>query len=131
MPANTITSESSFSEIKGMDLSKILIHISDRDKWRFILDQVTRLIDTESTNSSKVTLVVDGFAVGVCIACDRMLKQQMNDFVDKGFRIVACEDSLHLLNMRPDNLPEFIEAVPNGMGEVIRLKSQGYQYIKA
>jgi intracellular sulfur oxidation DsrE/DsrF family protein len=60
-----------------------------------------------------------------------MLRQQMTDFVDKGFRILACEDSLHLLNMKPDNLPEFIEAVPSGMGEVIRLKSQGYQYIKA
>jgi intracellular sulfur oxidation DsrE/DsrF family protein len=131
VPANIIASGTSFGEIKGMDFSKILIHISDRDKWRFVLGQVDSFVDIESTESPKVILVADGFAVGVCIACDRLLRQQMTDFVDKGFRIVACVDSLRLLNMRPENLPEFIGAVPSGMGEVIRLKSQGYQYIKA
>ena len=114
-----------------MDPSRILVHISDRDKWRSVLNQVERLSDTEVVNSLAVTIIADAFAVGVCIACDRNLRQQMADFVAEGFRILACEESLRFLNMKPENLPDFIQAVPNGAEEIIRLQGKGFQYVKA
>jgi intracellular sulfur oxidation DsrE/DsrF family protein len=131
MPANTITTGVFFSEMKGEDPAKILIHISDRDKWRFVLNQIARLMEVEKGSKPDVRIIADGFAVGVCIACDRMLREQMADFVRGGGRLLGCEESLRFLNMKPENLPDFIGAVPNGMEEIIRLQRKGFQYIKA
>ena len=113
-----------------MTVSKILIHISDRDKWRFVLKQVARLSEVKEGSKPDVTIIADGFAVGVCIACDRMLREQMADFVQRGGRLRGCEESLRFLNMKSENLPDFIQAVPNGVEEIIRLQNKGFQYVK-
>jgi intracellular sulfur oxidation DsrE/DsrF family protein len=33
--------------------------------------------------------------------------------------------------MKSENLPDFVQAVPNGVEEIIRLQGQGFQYVKA
>jgi intracellular sulfur oxidation DsrE/DsrF family protein len=33
--------------------------------------------------------------------------------------------------MKPDNLPDFIQSVPNGVKEIIQLQDEGCHYIKA
>jgi hypothetical protein len=114
-----------------MDPSKILIHISDRDKWRFVLKQSARLTEGKKGGKPHVIVIADSFAVGVCIACDRMLRVQMADFVDGGGRLLGCEESLRFLNMKSENLPDFIQAVSNGLEEIIRLQLEGFQYVKA
>jgi hypothetical protein len=131
MPANSITSGASFSEIHGMELSKIVIHISDRDKWRLVLNQIAQIMEVEVASKPDIIIIADGFAVGVCIACDRMLREQMADFVDGGGRLLGCEESLRFLNMKSENLPDFIQAVSNGLEEIIRLQLEGFQYVKA
>ncbi len=107
-------------------LPQILIHISDRDKWRFVLDQIARLMEVEEGSKPDVTIIADGFAVGVCIACDRMLREQMADFVRGGGQLLECEESLRFLNMKSENLPDFILPVPNGVGEVIKVQGEGF-----
>ena len=109
-----------------MSLAKIIIHISDRDKWRFVLNQIARLMEVEEGSKSDVTIIADGFAVGVCIACDRMLREQMADFVRGGGQLLECEESLRFLNMKSENLPDFILPVPNGVGEVIKVQGEGF-----
>ena len=119
------------SGVTTVAVSKILIHISDRDKWRFVLNQIARLSEVEEGSKPDVTIIADGFAVGVCIACDRMLREQMAGFVQGGGRLLGCEESLRFLNMKSENLPDFIQAVPNGVEEIIRLQGKGFQYVKA
>ena len=114
-----------------MTVTRILIHISDRDKWRFVFHQIARLIEIEEKSKTEFTILADGFPVGVCIACDRMLREQMADFVQEGGRILGCDESLRFLNMKSENLPDFVQAVPNGVEEIIKLRGQGFQYVKA
>ena len=114
-----------------MSLPKILIHISDRDKWRFVLNQIARITEVEEGSKQDVIIIADAFAVGVCIACDRILREQMANFVSEGGRIRGCEESLRFLNMKSENLPDFIQAVPNGLEEIVRLQLRGFQYLKA
>ena len=114
-----------------MALAKIIIHISDRDKWAPVLGQVSRLFDIDGESNLKVTLIADVFAGGVCIACNQSLRQQMDQFVRKGGRILVCEESLRFLNMKPENLPDFVQPVSNGVKEIIKLQGEGFRYIKA
>jgi intracellular sulfur oxidation DsrE/DsrF family protein len=114
-----------------MTVCKVLIHISDREKWRSVLSQVSRLTEASDVDSLQITILADAFAGAVCIACDRLLRQRMEVCVKEGHRILACEDSLRSLNMKPENLPDFIQSVPNGVKEIIQLQDEGCHYIKA
>lgn len=119
------------SGVTGMAVCKVLIHISDRDKWRSVLNQVSRLTEARDVDRLEITIIADTFAGAVCIACDRLLRRRMEDCVKEGHRILVCEDSLQSLNMKPENLPDFIQPVPNGVQEIIKLQDEGCHYIKA
>ena len=114
-----------------MTVCRVLIHISDRDKWGSVLSQVARLTEASDVESPEITVIADAYAGAVCIACDRMLRRRMEDCVKEGHRILACEDSLRSLNMNPEQLPDFIKPVANSVREIIKLQDEGCHYIKA
>ena|GEM_PF-6856930 len=109
---------------------KILIHISDRDKWPAVFSQLAHLLNREDSTDIKIAILADVFAGSVCIACNPELEQQMSAFVKSGHRILTCEESLRCLNIKTDKLPDFIQLAPTAVGEIIRLLGEGYQYIK-
>ena len=109
---------------------KILIHISDRDKWSAVLSLVNSLIERANPSKLTVTIVADLFAGAVCLACSKILRDQMLAFVDVGHRVLICEDSLRSLNLRPEAMPGFVEIIPNSLAEILQLKAQGFEYLK-
>jgi intracellular sulfur oxidation DsrE/DsrF family protein len=109
---------------------KILIHISDRDKWLSALGQARAFAAADSSDGLELIILADTFAGAVCIACDRRLREQMEDFVRAGHTITACEQSLRNLNLRPEALPNFIRTVPSSLSEIIRRQLEGFHYIK-
>jgi len=109
---------------------KVLIHISDRDKWSLVLGQALAFSREMAANDLELIIVADIFAGAVCVACDRNLRETMVEFVDAGHQIEACEESLRKLNLRPEKLPEYIRTVPNALPEIIRRQREGFHYIK-
>lgn len=81
-------------------------------------------------NDSAIIIIADIFAGAVCIACNKSLKQQMIDFVEAGQKIVVCEESIKCLNIPLKSLPDFVQTVPVSLPEIIRLKGEGFRYIK-
>ena len=113
-----------------MPVNKILIHISDRDKWPAVFSQLAPLLDQDDSTDMKIAILADVFAGAVCIACNPELEQQMSAFVKSGHRILTCEESLRCLNIKTEKLPGFIQLTLTALGEIIRLLKEGYQYIK-
>jgi len=111
-------------------MAKLLIHLSDRDKWVPVLNLVASLAAQPVTGSWEVIIVADIFGGGVCVACNKALSQQMMDFVAAGNRILVCLESLRFLNLRPESLPEFVEVVPNSLEEISKRLAEGWQYVK-
>lgn len=109
---------------------KVLIHISDRDKWSSALRQARALVAANSSGRLELIVLADIFAGAVCIACDRRLREQMEEFVRAGHTITACEQSLRNLNLRPEALPEFMRTVSNAFSEIIQRQLEGFHYIK-
>ena len=109
---------------------KLLIHISDRDKWGSVISLVTRMMADSEGKEFEIIIIADIFAGAVCIACNKSLKQQMIDFVDAGQRILVCEESIRCLNIPLKSLPEFVQSVPVALHEIIRLQDRGFHYIK-
>lgn len=109
---------------------RVLIHLSDRDKWSQALAQALSFARETAPSGLELVIVADIFAGAVCIACDRKLRETMIEFVEAGHRIEACEESLRRLNIRPEALPDFIRRVPNALSEIIRRQREGFHYIK-
>jgi len=109
---------------------KLLIHISDRDKWSAVLSLVDSLIQRTGQDGLTIIIVADLFAGAVCLACSKILREQMLAFVTAGHRLLICEDSLRSLNLRPESLPEFVEIIPNSLVQILQLRAQGFEYVK-
>jgi intracellular sulfur oxidation DsrE/DsrF family protein len=86
--------------------------------------------DSPGGRDIHVVVVADIFAGGVCLACSKALRDNLQALVERGHRILVCLDSLKSLNLKNSGLPEFMEAVPNSLGEISRLRAEGYQYVK-
>ena len=113
-----------------MVYNKILIHISDRDKWLSVIGLVNRLLDENNDNHIEIIIIADIFAGAVCLHCNQSLKQQMIDFVETGQRILICEESLKCLNIPMKSLPDFVQTVPLSLPAIIQWQEEGFQYIK-
>jgi intracellular sulfur oxidation DsrE/DsrF family protein len=110
--------------------NKILIHISDRDKWLSVIGLVNRLLDENNENHIEIIIIADIFAGAVCLHCNQSLKQQMIDFVETGQRILICEESLKCLNIPMKSLPDFVQTIPLSLTAIIQWQDEGFHYIK-
>jgi intracellular sulfur oxidation DsrE/DsrF family protein len=106
---------------------KLLLHISDRDKWPTALALIKALVDQSQW---KIVVIADIFAVGICVACNKILSEQMQALVEAGHKILLCRDSLQALNIPDRNLPAFMSIIPNALAEIIKRQAEGYRYIK-
>jgi intracellular sulfur oxidation DsrE/DsrF family protein len=113
-----------------MSETRVLIHISDRDKWSSALGEVKAFMTADSASRREVIVLADIFAGAVCIACDRRLRELMKELVEGGLAIWACEQSLRNLNLRPEALPAFIRTVPNALSAIVQKQLEGFHYIK-
>jgi intracellular sulfur oxidation DsrE/DsrF family protein len=109
---------------------KMLLHISDRDKWPVALRLVQSLMASAPEEEFQVVIVADVFAGAVCLACHRALRGQMEALVAAGHQIRVCASSLQALNLRQEGLPEFMIPIPNSLAEIPVRLAEGYQYIK-
>lgn len=106
---------------------KLLLHISDRDKWSTALALIKALADQ---SPGEMVIIADIFAVGICVACNKILGEQMQALVAAGHKILLCGDSLQALNIPAKNLPAFMSIIPNSLAEIIQRQAEGYRYIK-
>ena len=113
-----------------MTVYKLLIHLSDRDKWSSVFGLINKMMIEIEGNKLEIIIIADIFAGAVYIACNKSLKNQMVNFVKAGQRIVVCEESIKCLNISLKSLPDFVQTVPVSFPEIIRLKSEGFHYIK-
>jgi intracellular sulfur oxidation DsrE/DsrF family protein len=113
-----------------MAACKVLIHVSDRDKWSSALGQAKAFSEANSSSGLELIILADIFAGAVCIACDRRLREQMEEFVQAGHKIMACEHSLRTLNFRPESLPGFIGTIHDAFSEIVQRQMEGFHYIK-
>jgi intracellular sulfur oxidation DsrE/DsrF family protein len=105
----------------------LLLHISDRDKWSAALALIKSLAHQ---SQMEMVIIADIFAVGICVACNKIMSEQMQALVAAGHEIFVCRDSLQALNLPVGNLPEFTAVIPNSLAEILKRQAEGWQYVK-
>lgn len=109
---------------------KAVFHVDELEKWRLLLNNVANLM-AEVEGSLKIVVVANSVAVEEYVAeafAGNLGK--MESLAEQGVQFVACQNALRAHNVEQDGLPQFVQIVPAGVYELVRLQHEGYAYLK-
>lgn len=111
---------------------KLIIHISDRDKWQTALNNINNTIKALRT-PYKIVVVANVNAIQGYL--DPEIRAQITAINDSDVVFTACNNSLVGQNVAPSTLnpadvPSKIEIVPVGIIAIVEHQNQGYAYMK-
>lgn len=110
---------------------KVVFHVDEIEKWGLALANVTNLLAGMEHYTIKVKVVANSVAVrAFSKVVESRFAKIMSDLSKQGVRLVACNNALKNQNLDPGELLEFVEVVPAGVVELVRLQHQGYAYLK-
>ncbi len=117
-----------------MDKLKVVFHINDPSRWQTALGNITNLLKDVGDDAAEVVVLTNG--PSVTAYSDSALMEKIKELAQRGVRFRACRNSLKNLCsggdvcINEENLPDFIEVVPAGITELVRLQSEGFAYVK-
>ncbi|WP_300382138.1 DsrE family protein [Clostridium sp.] len=112
--------------------TKAIFHIDNLSNWSLLLKNVSNLLNVIDITNSEVEVLANSEAVKTYNPINYSDKEVifMKDLNNKGVKFVACNNSLNSLNLKKEDLIEFIDIVPVGVLELIIKQQEGYSYIK-
>ncbi len=110
---------------------KTLLHIStdDTEKVSELLGNIKNLRDDDTVENRETVVLMNGDAVKTALQ-DSKASEFFRDDLEKGVSFRVCSNSLEGRDIKPENLVEGVEVVESGVGELTKLQSEGFSYIR-
>jgi intracellular sulfur oxidation DsrE/DsrF family protein len=110
---------------------KVVFQVSDGDpaKWGLTLNNVNNVMDALGDKNIDIEVVVYGPAIGM-LKFDSPMGDRVNDAVNAGVKVVACENTMKAKKLSKDDMLASIGYVPAGVVEIITKESQGWSYVR-
>ncbi|MDS0294842.1 DsrE family protein [Halogeometricum luteum] len=109
---------------------KTVFHLTSGDvsDWRHALGNVSNLLDDGTVEVEEVALLINGDAIHLFTEGSPLAEEvrALGDDV----RCLGCRNSLTGRDIPESRLLANVESVPSGVGELTRLQSEGYAYLK-
>ena len=107
-----------------------VIHLTsdDGDDWGHAIRSARQLVDNEWLAHDGVTLLPHRAGVRI-VARDSTHADEVRDLLDRGVAVTVGESCLDALDLRGDTLAG-VETVSSGVTELVRLQSEGHNYVK-
>jgi len=122
---------------------KALIHVNEAARWEIALGNIANLLKAAGEDDVEIVLLANGEGVDGYVAHGRNGPKKgacsidmadrisaMTALSKKGISFLACRNALAAQNISLDDLPQFVTVVPAGMVQLIKLRDQGFAYIK-
>ena len=110
---------------------KTVLHISDDDtrKVSELLGNIRNLREDSSVDNEATVVLMNGDAVNTALGdseAAEFFREELENMVS--FRV--CSNSLKGRDIEPEDLLQGIEVVESGVGELTKLQSEGFSYIR-
>jgi len=111
-------------------IHKVVFQVSDPvpGKWGLTLNNVNNLMDALGSNV-EIEVVVYGPGIGM-LGLDSPVGDRVNDAVNAGVKIVACENTMKAKHLTKDDMLASIGYVPGGVIELMSKEEAGWSYIR-
>ncbi|GGL61958.1 DsrE family protein [Halocalculus aciditolerans] len=105
-----------------------VFHLGSADRAARALSNARNLLGDETVRVDAVAVVANGDGVRALLRRG----EYREDVADLGGRVdfLACANSLDRYDLTPDDLADGVDVVSSGVGELTRLQSGGYAYVK-
>jgi hypothetical protein len=107
---------------------RTVFHVSAPDQLAYTDAKVTNLIADTTVETERIAVVLDSAAVIDAAATD--LREVPGAVLAEGASFLVCSNALRGAEHGEDQLPDGVEVVSSGVGELTRLQEQGYAYIR-
>ena len=109
---------------------KTVIHLTsdDEDDWGHAVRSARQLAANEWLAHDDLTLLPHRAGVRI-VSPDSTHAAAVRELIDQGVTVTVGESCLDALDMRRRTL-EGVETVSSGVTELVRLQSDGYNYVK-
>lgn len=110
---------------------KIVIQVSDGDakKWNLSLNNALNVQKEVGKNASVIEIVAFGPGINM-LKFDSEVGARVQEALAAGISIVACENSMHGMQLKPADMLAGVGYVKAGVVEIARKQQAGYAYIR-
>jgi intracellular sulfur oxidation DsrE/DsrF family protein len=110
---------------------KAVFQVSDADpmKWNLTMNNVNNALKDLDEGGADLEVVVYGPGIGM-LKSDSPVGERVAQVRKLGVRVVACENTMHGMQLTPAQMLPTIGYVPSGVVELIKRQGEGYAYIR-
>lgn len=94
-----------------------------------VIQNARTLLGDDSVAVDQLAVVAHGGGVDLLVA-DGRFGEYVTELLDDGVDVAACETSMRRQDVTAADLVDGVRTVETGLGEVTRLQSEGYQYLR-
>lgn len=124
---------------------KLLVHVNEPERWSVALAGITNFLNDVGDEHAAVIVVsngagVKGFLKGslppptlqgeACSIRTGADIPAMELLARRGVAFLVCKHALNAQDIHTEQLPSFVNVIPAGMTEMVRLQAEGFAYIK-
>ncbi|MBP1986190.1 DsrE family protein [Halolamina salifodinae] len=107
---------------------RTVFHVSDADAYRVTESKVRNLLADESVDIDAVAVVID-HPNSIDAAAGR-LRETTEALVSDGAKVKLCTNAFGGADAAEEAFPPGVELVSSGVGELTRLQTEGWAYIR-
>lgn len=110
---------------------KAVFHLTSDDHrvHTRIVNNVENLLDDETVDLDAVALVANGGGLGLLTGASGQ-RSEIEELRDRGVAFKQCGNTLDGADADEGDLLDGVELVSSGVGELTRLQSEGYAYLR-
>jgi len=111
--------------------NKVIFSVTDNDKgkWNLVLNNATAVQKNVGAKDIDVEVVVWGPGINM-LKMESVVGNRVDELVEKGIKVVACETTMHDLKLTPQDMLPSIGYVPGGVIELMQRQQQGWAYVR-
>jgi intracellular sulfur oxidation DsrE/DsrF family protein len=111
-------------------MKAVFHHSSGDDEMHArVVNNVANLLDDETLDLESVVLVANSGGLGLLLQ-ETNQREQVEALQERGVVFKQCRNTLDGTGTSEDDLLDGVEVVPSGVGELTRLQTEGYAYLK-
>jgi len=107
---------------------RTVFHVTTEEQLSYVDAKVRNLLADGTVEIERAVVVVD--APGAIDAAAGRLRGNAEGVLEAGGGFEVCSNAVRGAASSPDDLPEGVETVPSAVGQLTRLQSEGYAYVR-
>lgn len=107
------------------------VNVDGAEQWQGILNNVENLQKALGRDTTDIEVVTHGKGLGLMLKTNAAMRERLQLISAAGVDFSVCENTMHRMKLKKEDLAPFARTVDAGVAEVVRKQEAGWSYIKS